>query len=249
MGVFYDPFVLTTALSLVSGSYVQWKSFSEEMPELLIADLGPHLRDLQVCLQPHVYVAQPQNEVHAEELTTYQKAARSSGKGRHQNSGRIDLRDWRGMDSDFLDRRRRQGNPSRYLRGNESVDQSYSEGEGQLPYGKRESGGVKDTSLFQRFLNDDAPQTPQAPQSLQVPPVNTGYNFFEPHQSKVGSVASSSLLNTGRQPSNAFTNIPVQSDPARPGRDLLTGDEASGGFQSSWLNMMKPVSLSRPNAP
>ena len=57
MGMFYDPFVLTTALSLVSGHFVQWHTFSEEMPELLLADLGKEFSGLQVCLQPHVNTA------------------------------------------------------------------------------------------------------------------------------------------------------------------------------------------------
>jgi len=54
-GVFYDPFILTTALQIVSGSDVTWKAFNAEMPELLIADM-PMMPDLQVVLQPHVYV-------------------------------------------------------------------------------------------------------------------------------------------------------------------------------------------------
>jgi len=60
MGVFYDPFVLTTALSLVSGSYVQWKSFSEEMPKLLIADSGPQYKDLSLPSATHPCCAAPE---------------------------------------------------------------------------------------------------------------------------------------------------------------------------------------------
>eukprot|EP00449_Zooxanthella_nutricula_P044563 CAMPEP_0198594656 /NCGR_PEP_ID=MMETSP1462-20131121/140916_1 /TAXON_ID=1333877 /ORGANISM="Brandtodinium nutriculum, Strain RCC3387" /LENGTH=365 /DNA_ID=CAMNT_0044326273 /DNA_START=1 /DNA_END=1095 /DNA_ORIENTATION=- len=48
MGVFYDPFILTTALSLVSGQQVKWMPFSDQIPELLVADLGENMRDVQV---------------------------------------------------------------------------------------------------------------------------------------------------------------------------------------------------------
>jgi len=239
MGVFYDPFVLTTALSLVSGSYVQWKSFSEEMPELLVADLGPQFKDLQVCLQPHVYVAQPQNEVHAEEFTTYQKATRSLGKGRRQNSGRNNIQDWCGMDNDTVGRRCVQGNASRQWRGNETMDDTREDDEAQLPRGKRAGGGVKDESLFQRFLKDDAPPVPQVPQA------QTSYSSLDPCHSEVGIGASSSLLNSGKQPSNTFSTIPEQPTFTRSGRDLLAGTEAGCGSQDSWLKMMKPVSLPR----
>lgn len=58
MGVFYDPFVLTTALSMVTDKRVLWRIFSKELPELLVADLGPTWTHMQVCLQPHVYVPQ-----------------------------------------------------------------------------------------------------------------------------------------------------------------------------------------------
>lgn len=56
MGVFYDPFVLTTALSMVTDKRVLWRIFSKDLPELLIADLGSSYSNMQVCLQPHVYV-------------------------------------------------------------------------------------------------------------------------------------------------------------------------------------------------
>jgi len=65
MGMFYDPFVLTTALSLVSGHFVQWHPFSEEMPELLLADLGKEFSGVQVCLQPHVYTAPWEEKPHS----------------------------------------------------------------------------------------------------------------------------------------------------------------------------------------
>jgi len=56
MGTFYDPFVLTTALHLITGQFVQWKAFAPDVPELLVADLGPEFEDQYVCLQPHVFV-------------------------------------------------------------------------------------------------------------------------------------------------------------------------------------------------
>ncbi|CAE8651930.1 unnamed protein product, partial [Polarella glacialis] len=55
MGIFYDPLVLTTALGLICESEVSWTSYSSDLPELLVASLGPHFRDHQVCLQPHVF--------------------------------------------------------------------------------------------------------------------------------------------------------------------------------------------------
>lgn len=55
MGVFHDPFVITMALTLCTSQHVQWASFSHDMPELLIANMD----NKQVCLQPHVYLASP----------------------------------------------------------------------------------------------------------------------------------------------------------------------------------------------
>jgi hypothetical protein len=57
MGVSYDPFILTIAISLMSRQNVQWKSSWIDILDLLIADLGTGFNDLKVCLVPHVYVA------------------------------------------------------------------------------------------------------------------------------------------------------------------------------------------------
>jgi len=129
MGVFYDPFVLTTALSLVSGQPVQWKSFSAEMPELLIADLGAQYRDLQVCLQPHVYVAQDD---------------RVKGPGAFESAQhgypRPEMRDARPV--------ARGPAPGRSpLPGRDRDTQVPA-----APH-RREAGGVKDSSLYEGFLS------------------------------------------------------------------------------------------------
>jgi len=120
--------------------------------------LGAQFKNLQVGLQPHVYVAQPQNKVHGEMLKTSHKAGRSFGKGRHQNSGRSNLQDCRDVDKDAAGRRRRKGNASGQWSGNETMDDTCKDVGGQLSGGKKAGGGVKETSLFQTFLNDDALQ-------------------------------------------------------------------------------------------
>ena len=71
MGVFYEPFVITTALSILFGKQVNWKPFSEHMPELLVADTGPAYEEYQVCLQPHVYM-DPRQQVPGNERNPWQ---------------------------------------------------------------------------------------------------------------------------------------------------------------------------------
>jgi len=254
MGVFYDPFVLTTALSLVSGQYVQWKPFSEEMPELLVADIGPQLRDLQVCLQPHVYVAQPQDEVYAEELTTFKKPAKSPGKLKNQSFSKSNRQDLQSTDNDSLGRRDGQEGAPRQRR-NEFLDETYEEDEG-WPRGEWSTGGVKDTVLLQRFLNkvEEPPQF----QTGFSPPGNGHFG---------GRTGPSSYLLDGRTQlhhdySTRLDQTTANSSHERmlfkpqardhvevTNRDtLLAGDEAGGAPQACWLNMMKPQPIHHPPA-
>jgi len=240
MGVFYDPFVLTTALSLASGQYVQWKAFSAEMPELLIADMGPQHTDLQVCLQPHVYVAQPQDEVYATEQTTYQRASKPLGSSKHKNYSKA-RQDWQGMDNDSFARMQGQGNAPSHRRTHGFLDEGYGEEDRQFSRTERASGGVTDAKLFQKFLA----------------------NVDSPPRAQMGT--NNSLPYNGRKPANKFAR---SEQPASPGlgrglllgpppRDslaeankgaLLASDEAGGSPETFWLKMMTPEPMPQPPA-
>jgi hypothetical protein len=144
-GVFYDPFVLTTALSIMTDTEVRWKSFSSSMPELLVADLGPGYSELQVCLQPHVYVPSSNTRW----CGTYKNPGGRGPSGYSDNSYDRDY--GRDYDRDEYNRPPRRGGG----RGGSQYSQ-----EGYTSYvapplrsTERPSGGVKDQAAFQRYLS------------------------------------------------------------------------------------------------
>jgi len=242
MGVFYDPFVLTTALGMLCGQQISWRPFSDMYPELLIADCGP---DMQVCLQPHVHIAAPQNE-----------RSRSEGlSGRRVDRGLKSGEKGGAWDRDY-DR----GNRGDHNRG-DSNREDFGRGQGEQWSGRRPvgeqrrqdggslasrgpaaSGGVKDQALLDKFLGnpgggprnggDWRSQGPPAypppqPSSQDIPP-------------RYGGAAGSQ-----------FQPEPPQQFLSQPAAWSLAGDEAGGGpavarggAESSWLQ-----AENRPEAP
>lgn len=222
-GVFYDPFILTTALSIVSGQYVQWKAFSADMPELLIADLGPQCSDLQVCLQPHVYVADDKRqgynskkEFYYDDDSNAPSYGKGSGGGREKGGGKQSSGGKNGRELWTADN----------------------------PHARREAGGVKDQNLMEGFLSKaDSTQAPQTraaqnqssglrPPDLQRPRAPLPPSGGNP---SAGAVASSSANFMEQPPKVGRAEIPddahggskARGDTASGSRPMVGADESS----------------------
>jgi len=215
MGMFYDPFVLTHALSLVTNQMVQWRGFSETMPELLVADLGPQFEDLQVCLQPHVYISPSDFEAASgppRSTAVNGSLPRSREQLRSGHSPARDLDRQRGPVRNELARSRGpRGKPQydeydpdydRHSGRYDAAEQSqpsqqedYSQPpapprrdrEVELQGPRREAGGVKDQHLFDSFLSKVGARMNDSEGSRSQPkPVSRSRDAFETQQGATG---------------------------------------------------------------
>jgi hypothetical protein len=255
MGVFYDPFVLTTALSLVSGQYVQWRSFSEEMPELLIADLGPSYKDLQVCLQPHVYMA-PDEDGYSypddDSYASYQPPMHSKGAGK--KGKRYDAYTDSDYDRSSISYSMGGGYPGRvdetcdeseeeFVVQRTAPRQSHQEQFRNRPRDKNSqftapakgTGGVKDAARYDKFLNSAGHGSKQSgpgsfghagPATASIASTSSRY----PPASEEGSLSEqpqkSALAARGRGVGSTMFSSEVSSD---AGSSLATSQPLTHG--------------------
>lgn len=189
-GVFYDPFILTTALQIVSGSDVTWKAFNADMPELLVADM-PTYPDLQVVLQPHVYVPSDDSR------ERYGTAGYGGYGGRNGNrGGDYGYASDRGYEPERPPMRRAGGGKGDGGKGWQGTDNYSSYVAPPLRSSDRPTGGVKDEAAFQRYLSRPAQGGPSGAANLAPPaprPSKGKGKSEEPPRQEVyaGSMASS----------------------------------------------------------
>jgi len=146
-GLFYDPFIHTTALGMCTGKAVKWSPHSDEMPELLIADLGPEFSKLQVYLQPHVYTP-PDDE---EPLGKYGSAKRPQQTWRKVDRSAED-RMTAQQQRQFLQNQLHQQRQIFYNKRQHNDGVDAFDGATADSQGDPQDGGVKNQMALDRFL-------------------------------------------------------------------------------------------------
>jgi len=195
MGIFYDPFIVTTALALYTGSQIKWIPHSQELPELLVADLGDACQHLQVCLQPHVYIPE---DAEADQFQNDQGLSKGRGKGTTSSNPAYAEEDGMAVQQDQRRQRARlaqrfQQQRAQYqqdhvqtrrqheqLQHHQAQQQSVGNETGyqygdvvpEEAYAQRQAGGVKNERLYNRFVNvnNPAPAARSEPKSAGPPP-------------------------------------------------------------------------------